>query len=33
MAAGSPTYYEQAMAHSLRLLFDGNRALLGLGHA
>jgi tetratricopeptide (TPR) repeat protein len=26
-------FYEQAMAHSLTLLFDNNRALLGLGHA
>ena len=25
-------FYEQAMAHSLHLPFDGNRALLGLGH-
>jgi tetratricopeptide (TPR) repeat protein len=25
-------FYEQAMAHSLHLSFDGNRALLGLGH-
>ncbi|NJN71161.1 MAG: tetratricopeptide repeat protein [Nitrospira sp.] len=25
-------FYEQAMAHSLHLLFDGNRALLGLGY-
>ncbi len=25
-------FYEQAMGHSLHLPFDGNRALLGLGH-
>lgn len=25
-------FYERAMAHSLHLPFDGNRALLGLGH-
>jgi tetratricopeptide (TPR) repeat protein len=25
-------FYEQAMAHSLHFPFDGNRALLGLGH-